>query len=57
MGADDKIRHAVDKTVGKVKEGVGRVTDNPGLEAEGERDQTKANLGKATENVKDAVRD
>lgn len=57
MGADDKVRHAVDTTVGKVKEGLGRVTDNEDLEAEGERDQAKADLGKAAENVKDAVTD
>ncbi len=57
MGADDKIRHAVDETKGKVKEGVGKMTDNPDLEAEGKADQAKADVGQATENVKDAVKD
>lgn len=57
MGTDDKIRHKVDEIAGKVKEGVGKMTDNPDLEAEGEREQTKADLGKATEQVKDAFKD
>jgi len=57
MGVDDKIKHAVDEAKGKVKEGVGRMTDNPDLEAEGQVDQTKADVGQATENVKDAVKD
>ncbi len=57
MGVDDKIKHAVDQTVGKVKEGIGHVTGDSDLKAEGEVDQTKADLGQATEKVKDAFKD
>ena len=57
MGIDDKAKNLIDDVTGKVKEKVGEVTDNPGLEAEGERDQTKADLGKAVENVKDAFKE
>ncbi len=56
MDGDDKVRHTVDDAIGKVKEGVGHVTGNDSLKAEGERDQDKADLGKAAENVKDAFK-
>jgi uncharacterized protein YjbJ (UPF0337 family) len=56
MGADDKIQNAAQDLAGKAKEGVGKVTDNERLEAEGNADQGKANLKKAGENVKDAFR-
>ena len=57
MGIDDKAKNLIDDVTGKVKEKVGDMTDNPDLEAEGEREQTKADLGKATENVKDAFKE
>ncbi|MCU0300877.1 MAG: CsbD family protein [Candidatus Nanopelagicales bacterium] len=53
----DKIKHAVDDATGKVKEGLGKVTGDRSTEAEGERDQTKADLGRAKDNVKDAFTD
>ncbi len=53
MGLDDKIRNAGEEAAGKVKEGMGRATDDPGLEAEGKGDQTSANLKQAGEDVKD----
>ena len=53
MGLDDKIRNAGEEMSGKVKEGMGRATDDPGLEAEGKGDQTAANLKQAGEDVKD----
>lgn len=56
MGMDDKISNAGEDLAGKVKEGVGRATDNERLEAEGERDQAKADLRQAGEKVKDAFR-
>ena len=56
MGLDDKIQNAAEKAGGKVKEGVGDATDNERLEAEGQADQTKANLKQAGENVKDAFK-
>jgi uncharacterized protein YjbJ (UPF0337 family) len=56
MGADDKVSNAAKDVKGKIKEGVGKVTDNERLEAEGERDQVEADLRKAGENVKDAFK-
>ncbi|MEU7474691.1 CsbD family protein [Lentzea sp. NPDC042327] len=56
MGTDDKIDHKADELKGKVKEGVGDVTDDPGLETEGKVDQAKGNLGQAAEKVKDAFK-
>ena len=57
MGIDDKAKNMIDDVTGKVKEKVGEMTDNADLEAEGERDQAKADIGKATENVKDAFKE
>ncbi|WP_372967552.1 CsbD family protein [Microbacterium sp.] len=53
-GADD-IKNAAEKAGGKIKEGVGKATDNESLEAEGRADQTKASAKQAGENVKDAA--
>ncbi|AXL13111.1 CsbD family protein [Microbacterium foliorum] len=53
-GADD-IKNTAEKAGGKIKEGVGKVTDNEKLEAEGRADQTKASAKQAGENVKDAA--
>lgn len=53
-GADD-IKNAAEKAGGKIKEGVGKATDNERLEAEGRGDQTKASAKQAGENVKDAA--
>lgn len=56
MGTDDKMSNAAKDVTGKVKEGVGKVSDDERLEAEGKRDQAEADLRKAGENVKDAFR-
>ncbi|GAB3269670.1 CsbD family protein [Microbacterium sp. MEC084] len=56
MGLDDKIEHGAEDLKGKAKEAAGKATDNERLQAEGEADQTKANLKKAGENVKDAFK-
>jgi uncharacterized protein YjbJ (UPF0337 family) len=53
MGSD-KLSNAAKDMTGKVKEGVGKATDNERLEAEGKRDQAEADLRRAGENVKDA---
>jgi uncharacterized protein YjbJ (UPF0337 family) len=55
MSAADDIKNATEKLAGKVKEGVGKVTDNERLEAEGKADQVKASAKQAGENVKDAA--
>ena len=54
MGIGDKIKHGAEDLSGKAKEGVGKATDNERLEAEGKADQTKADVKKAGDNVKDA---
>ena len=56
MGLGDKIDNATENMQGKAKEGAGKATDNERLEAEGKADQTKANLKKAGDDVKDAFR-
>ena len=53
MGADDKIRNAAEEAGGKVKEGLGKATDNERLEAEGKTDQVSADIKQAGEKVKD----
>lgn len=56
MGAGDKAQNKGEEIAGKIKEQLGEMTDNEQLEAEGQADQTKANLKQAGENVKDAFR-
>ncbi|MCJ1706921.1 CsbD family protein [Microbacterium sp. VKM Ac-2923] len=56
MGLDDKIKNAAEDIAGKAKEAFGKATDNERLEAEGQNDQSKANVKKAGENVKDAFK-
>lgn len=56
MGLDDKIKNAVEDISGKAKEAFGKATDNERLEAEGQGDQSKANIKQAGENVKDAFK-
>ena len=56
MGADDKIDNKAEQLKGKVKEGVGRATDDESLEAEGRTDQASGNLKQAGEKVKDVFK-
>ncbi|WP_091227077.1 CsbD family protein [Microbacterium sp. 3J1] len=56
MSAGDDIKNNAEKLGGKIKEGVGKATDNENLEAEGHADQTKASTKQAGENVKDAAK-
>lgn len=56
MGLDDKIDNKSEEVGGKVKEGVGRATDDKDLEAEGKADQSSSKLKQAVENVKDAFK-
>lgn len=56
MSGADKIRNAAEEAAGKAKEAVGDATGNEKLQAEGKRDQVKANLKQAGENVKDAFK-
>ena len=56
MGVDDKIKNAAQDATGKVKEGVGRATDDEDLQAEGKTDQASSDLKNAGEKVKDAFK-
>ena len=56
MGTDDKVHNAAEDALGHAKEAVGKATNDDKLEAEGQKDQAKAHLGQAAENVKDAIR-
>ena len=56
MGNDDKIANKGEGALGKAKEKLGDATDNRDLQAEGKKDQSKADLKQAGEKVKDAAK-
>ncbi|WP_159617304.1 CsbD family protein [Arthrobacter zhaoguopingii] len=56
MGLDDKVGNKGEGLGGKIKEGLGKATGDQSLEAEGHKDQTKASLKDAGENIKDAFK-
>ena len=56
MAFDDKVENKTQEVGGKVKEGVGRATNDRELEAEGRGDQAESGLKQAGEKVKDAAR-
>lgn len=56
MGLDDKIKNAAEDAVGNAKEKLGDATGNEDLRAEGQVDQSSANLKQAGENVKDVFK-
>lgn len=56
MGTDDKFQNKVEDLGGKAKEKYGDATDDPEMQAEGKRDQSKSDLKQAGEKVKDAFK-
>ncbi|MDE9364833.1 CsbD family protein [Luteipulveratus sp. YIM 133132] len=56
MGFTDKIKNAADDAAGKAKEALGDAKGDERLKAEGQGDQTEADLKKAGENAKDAFK-
>ena len=56
MSLLDKANNKFQSLTGTVKEMVGRVTGNKSQQAEGHRDQGKADLKDAGEKVKDAFK-
>jgi uncharacterized protein YjbJ (UPF0337 family) len=56
MGVGDKIKNAAEAAKGKAKEATGDATDDRDLQAEGQTDQTKADLKQAGEKAKDAFK-
>ncbi len=57
MGFDDKIENKAEELKGKAKERVGEATDNEQWQAEGQAEETKADLKQAGEKIKDAFKD
>jgi uncharacterized protein YjbJ (UPF0337 family) len=56
MGLDDKIENKSEELKGKAKEGAGKATDDPDLEAEGHGDQAKSNLKQTGQKIKDVFK-
>jgi uncharacterized protein YjbJ (UPF0337 family) len=56
MSTQDKAKNAAEKGAGKIKEQLGKATNDESLEAEGQRDQAKGDLKDAGEKVKDAFK-
>ncbi len=53
---NDKANHKGEELVGKAKEGLGKVTGNESMEAEGKAEQSKSNIKQAGDDVKDAFK-
>ena len=54
--AGSEENHTGEKLVGKAKEGVGNLTGNDKLKAEGQTDQAKASAKQGVSDVKDAAK-
>lgn len=57
MSSLDKAKNAAQEAKGKVKETVGKATDNETLEGEGKADRSGADIKQAGEKVKDVFKD
>lgn len=57
MDLEDKLKNQADKASGKVKETVGKLTDNEQLEGEGRLQHDKATLAQDAEKLKKSVKD
>ena len=56
MSANDKVHNTAETVRGKVKETVGRVTNDDGIELEGKVEQAAGHLRQAGEKIKDAFK-
>jgi uncharacterized protein YjbJ (UPF0337 family) len=56
MSTDDKIANKTDELAGKAKETTGKASGDKDLQAEGQADQSVANVKQAGEKVKDAFK-
>ncbi|MFZ2178264.1 MAG: CsbD family protein [Rhodococcus sp. (in: high G+C Gram-positive bacteria)] len=56
MGIVDKAKNAMQHTVGKSRESIGRATGDKELKHVGKADQAKANVKKAGEKIKGAFK-
>ena len=57
MSLGDKVKHAAEEAVGKVKEVTGKVTGNEELEAKGQAEQAEADVKQAADKAKDVGKD
>ena len=57
MADHDRVEGAAKNIGGKIKEGVGKVTGDEKLKAEGRADQVEGKVQNAVGGVKDALRD
>lgn len=53
MGFDDKGSNKVDDMAGKAKEGIGKVTGDDSMEAEGKTDQSKSEVKEDARKLKE----
>jgi uncharacterized protein YjbJ (UPF0337 family) len=56
MGFDDKVKNKANQAGGKVKEVVGKLTDDPQMELDGRMQNAGATMAEGAENVKDSVK-
>lgn len=56
MSAEERIKAAAEKVVGKAKETIGHVTHDEKLVAEGKAEQAKGGIRDAAEDVKDVFK-
>ena len=56
MSGTDKLTNKIEEVSGKGKQAVGDATDNPDLQAEGKKEESKSSLKQAGENIKDAFK-
>ena len=56
MSAMDKLNNKAQELSGQGKEAVGNATDNPDLQAEGQKDQAAGNVKQAGEKIKDVFK-
>lgn len=52
-GTSDKVKGAVNKAKGEIKDQVGNATNNRSLQAEGKKDKIKGNLQETAGKIKD----
>jgi uncharacterized protein YjbJ (UPF0337 family) len=52
----EHVTGKVDELKGKVKQGVGNATDDPGLQSEGVMDEAKGKVKQTFADVKDAIK-
>jgi uncharacterized protein YjbJ (UPF0337 family) len=52
----EHVTGKVDELKGKAKQGIGRATDNPGLETEGVLDELKGDIKQGYADLKDTIK-